>query len=242
MKYKKFHIPFHILIETDTALSDLRKEYSILSAKKRRFAAQWEYDSETAQHLFDSAIFMSGHTDKFNKPKWPPGFKALAIDPSFAPALLTVGSIEYQKGYKKEGMEYLLSLTRLKNEKELDEIIDKAGNFLLDNEDWNNALALYLSAEMNYPQKSIFYIGSGYCLSKLKRYKESVEKNRKAVELDPTNYYHLNDLGYSLLEAKEYGEAEIVLRRAIELSPEDYDFPKNNLKLIIEKKMALTRQ
>jgi tetratricopeptide (TPR) repeat protein len=240
MKYKKSHIPFHVLIKSDDALSDLRKEYSELPSERRRLAAQWEYDSETAQYLFDSAIFMSGHTDKLHKPKWPSGFKSLAIDPFFAPALLTVGSIEYQNGYKKEGMGYFLSLTRLINDKELDEIIDKAGNFLLDNKDWNNALALYLSAELNFPQKSLFYIGSGYCLSKLKRYEESVEKNRKAVELDPTNYYHLNDLGYSLLEAKEYVEAEIVLKRAIELSSEDYEFPKNNLILLKEKKKALT--
>ena len=70
-----------------------------------------------------------------------PGFLALAIDPLFAPALLTVGSLEYQHGSFKEAMELLLKLTNLpENEEDLHEIIDKAGNFLLDHQDFKNAL------------------------------------------------------------------------------------------------------
>ncbi|MFV1968587.1 MAG: tetratricopeptide repeat protein [Pirellulaceae bacterium] len=52
---------------------------------------------------------------------------------------------------------------------------------------------------------------------------------RRAVELEPNNYLHLNDLGYSLLEAGRYDEAE-VLERAVQLAPPDYDLAKGNLK------------
>jgi hypothetical protein len=80
-------------------------------------AAQWEYDSSMASDLFNTALLKSGaHT--LPQPKWPAGFLALAIGPLFAPALLTVGSLEYQHGFVKEAMELFLSLTRLPNNEE----------------------------------------------------------------------------------------------------------------------------
>jgi Flp pilus assembly protein TadD len=57
----------------------------------------------------------------------------------------------------------------------------------------------------------------------------SVAHHRRAVELEPENYLHLNDLGYSLLEAGQYDEAEEVLQRAVQLAPPDYDRAKGNL-------------
>ena len=75
-------------------------------------AAQWEYDSDVASDLFNMALLESG-AETMTKPKWPPGFLALAIEPLFAPALLTVGSLEYQHGFLREAMEMFLTLTRL---------------------------------------------------------------------------------------------------------------------------------
>ena len=58
---------------------------------------------------------------------------------------------------------------------------------------------------------------------------ESVVHHRRAVELEPDNYLHLNDLGYSLLQAGQYAEAEHVLQRAVELAPPDYELARGNL-------------
>jgi len=225
-------------IARDSGLKSLRMEYARLAPKKRRMAAQWEYDSSMASDLFGMALLKSG-AQTLPQPKWPPGFLALAIDPLFAPALLTVGSLEYQYGFVKEAMELFLTLTRLpKSEKDLAEIIDKAGNFLLDHDDYKNALELYLSAERADPTQALYYIGSGYCFYKLGNIEEAIRKERRAVELEPDNYLHLNDLGYSLLEAGLFEEAETMLKKSISLAPSGYEFARNNLKLLYERKRA----
>ena len=54
--------------------------------------------------------------------------------------------------------------------------------------------------------------------------------------LEPNNYKHLNDLGYSLFEAGKFDEAEQVLKKSISLAPEDYEFPRNNLKELSERR------
>jgi tetratricopeptide (TPR) repeat protein len=199
-------------------------------------AAQWEYDSSMASDLFSMALLKSG-AQTLPQPKWPPGFLALAIDPLFAPALLTVGSLEYQHGFVKEAMELFLTLTKLpNNEEDLAKIIDKAGNFLLDHDDYKNALELYLSAERADPTQALYYIGSGYCFYKLGNIEEAIRKERRAVELEPDNYLHLNDLGYSLLKAGLLEEAETILKKSISLAPSEYEFARNNLELLYERK------
>ncbi len=146
-------------------------------------------------------------------------------------------SLEYQHGFVKEAMELFLTLTKLPNsEEDLAKIIDKAGNFLLDHDDYKNALELYLSAERADPTQTSYYIGSGYCFSKLGNIEEAIRKERRAVELEPDNYLHLNDLGYSLLEAGLLEEAETILKKSISLSPSEYEFARNNLELLYERK------
>ena len=191
-----------------------------------------------ASDLVDRSLHISG-ARPLPPSKWPPGFFSLAIDPLYAPALLTVGSLEYQHGFVKEAMELFLTLARLPdNEEDIAEIIDQAGDFLFDHEDYKNALTLYLSAEKADPTQAIYYIGSGYCFSKLGDIEEAILKQRKAVELEPDNYCHLNDLGYSLLEAGLFEEAEIVLNKSISLAPSDYKIARNNLKILQERKKA----
>jgi len=76
---------------------------------------------------------------------------------------------------------------------------------------------------------------SGYCFYKLGKIGESIRKERRAVKLEPNNYFHLNDLGYSLLEAGLLEEAETVLKRSISLAPPEYEFARNNLELLYER-------
>jgi tetratricopeptide (TPR) repeat protein len=234
MKKPKRYTSFSVSITRDSGLKSLRIEYAHVDLQKRRMAAQWEYDSAMASDLFGSALLKSG-ARTLPQPKWPPGFLALAIDPLFAPALLTVGSLEYQHGFVKEAMGLFLTLTKLpENEEDLAEIIDKACNFLLDHEDFKNALELYLAAERAYPTQALHYNGSGYCFYKLGNIGESIRKERRAVELEPDNYLYLNDLGYSLLTAGLLEEAETVLKRSISLAPPEYELARENLELLYE--------
>lgn len=226
---------FSYLVKTDRELAALRQEYASESAEERRMAADWEYHSAIASQAFESAIAATGK-EGLGSPCWPAGVIALTIDPLYAPALLTVGSLEYQCRRIEEAMSLFMRLTSLpKEEEDLPEIIDKAGDFLLDHDDTENALNLYLAAERIDPEEPIYVLGSGYCLGKLGRYDESVEKHRRVVAMEPENYEHLNDLGYSLLEAEEYEEAEEVLKRSQALAPSDYEFPMNNLKELYER-------
>lgn len=238
MKKHSRYRSFSVSLTRDSDLKSLRMKYVRATPEKRRKAAQWEYDSSVASDLFSTALLKSG-AKTLPTPEWPPGFLSLAIDPLFAPGLLTVGSSEYQHGFIKEAMELFLTLPTLpEDEEDLAEIIDKAGNFLLDHEDFNNALEIYLSAERAYPTQALHYIGSGYCFYKLGNIEEAIRKERRAVELEPNNYFHLNDLGYSLLEAGLLEEAETVLKRSISLSPPEYEYARNNLELLYERKKA----
>jgi tetratricopeptide (TPR) repeat protein len=235
MKKLNRYTSFSVGITRDSGLKSLRIEYAHAASEKRRMAAQWEYDTTMASDLFSIALLKSG-AETLPQSKWPPGFLGLAIDPLFAPALLTVGSLEYQHGFLKEAMELFLTLTKLpENEEDLAEIIDKAGNFLLDHKDLKSALELYLSGERAYPNQALHYIGSGYCFYKLGNIEEAIRKERRAVELEPDNHFYLNDLGYSLLEAGLIEEAESVLKRSISLAPPEYQFARNNLELLYER-------
>jgi tetratricopeptide (TPR) repeat protein len=233
-KFKK--LPFSILIKKEKELLDLRKSFALKSKSERRFAADWEYQSEIAGEVFNNALTIAGEVG-FGKSYWPSGIIPLAIDPLYAPAILTVGSIEYQVGRIEEAMNLFLKLTELpEDEEDLSIIIDKAGDFLIDNNDMENALVLYSAAEKAYPNDSLFLIGSGFCLGKLGDFKNSIEKHRRAVALEPNNYKHLNELGFSLMENCEYEEAEEILNKSIALSPDEYEFPRNNLKELINLK------
>jgi tetratricopeptide (TPR) repeat protein len=168
-------------------------------------------------------------------PAWHDAAAPLAIDPEYAPAMLTVGSLEYQYGRVEEAMALFLKLTTLPADTEdLAEIIDKAGDFLIDQDDLVNAGQLYAAAARAYPQVALYHVGLGYWAAETGRMEESVAHHRCAVELEPNNYLHLNELGYSLLEAGQYDEAEKVLQRAVRLAPPEYDLAKGNLEHLLK--------
>ncbi len=232
-KFKKN--PFSKLIKEDKKLSKIRKKFKLESKSERRFSADMEYNSGLTSSVFNEALLGAGGEPFEDMSGWPSYFTALAIDPEYAPAILTVGSVEYQLGRTEEAMKLFLSLTKLsKDEKDLEEIIDKAGDSLLDNEDYKNALALYTTVEKVFPTNALFCNSSGFCLAKLGHLNESVEKLRIAVKLEPDNYQYLNDLGFVLLEAGNLNEAEKYLRKSISLSPNDYELPRNNLKDLLK--------
>ena len=219
-------VPFRRLIQQDIELKNLRVKYASVSAEERRQAAQWAVDSSHASTLLAEIA----NTPDWVHPAWDDAAAPLAIDPEYAPAMLTVGSLEYQYGRVEEAMTLFLKLTTLPAETEdIQEIVDKAGDFLIDQDDYINADRLYDAAVRTYPEVALYHVGLAYCRAELGRMDESVAHHQRAVEFEPGSYLHLNDLGYSLLEAGRYDEAEEVLQRAVRLAPPDYDLAKGNL-------------
>ena len=155
----------------------------------------------------------------------------MAIEPRFAPGLLSVGSMEYQLGRREEAMRLFMALTTLSPETEdLSKIIDKAGDFLLDAHDYAAARQLYGAAAAAFPQVALYLDALGFCLSKLGLLEEALEAENRALGLEPENYRILNDVGWSLVLLKRFDEARTILEKAVALSPPDYEFPRNNLK------------
>lgn len=224
-------MPFEQLVAVVPELAEARREYAGKTAEERRAAAEWAYDSGMAHHLFSRALLAArGGADA--DPGFDSGVVALAIDPLFAPALLTVGSLEYQHKRRDAAMAMFLTLTTLPpgEPPDLDEIIDKAGCFLLDQDDTPNATRLYRAATQAFPAVCEHWSSLSYCLGKAGQLDEAVATARKALSLNESDPKVLNDLGWTLVLAGSYDEARTVLKRAVALAPEDYELPRNNLK------------
>jgi tetratricopeptide (TPR) repeat protein len=202
-------------LETDTELQQIRARWSAAPLLKRREAADHVYHAGIADDLFAAAV-----REWTRPPIGDSVIMALAIDPHFAPALLTAGSIEYQYGRHRDAMEAFLHLTQLPPETgDLIEIIDKAGSFLLDMSDSDSARELYSAAFTAFSDVPVFASALGYCAGKLGDKSAAVTFARKAAALDPENAVALSDLGWALVEAGEYVEADAILRKAVALAP-----------------------
>jgi tetratricopeptide (TPR) repeat protein len=207
--------PFSVLIASSSELKKLRTRYASASAADRELAAEFVYSSAYAAELFRPFSPDLAGGNEFSGP-----IEALAIDPDFAPALLSVGSLEHQLGRHEEAMGHFLRLTTLpSNTTDLAEIIEKAGQFLIDSDDMERAESLYRAAVRAFPTVALFFGGLGYCASKLGRKPEALVHARMAVELEPENAVFLCDLGWALIENNLLAEAEVCLKKAISLAP-----------------------
>jgi tetratricopeptide (TPR) repeat protein len=229
-------LPFSKLIKRDGRLAELRREYVDGTAEERREAAEWAYDESIATRLFNRGLALAGQESPFQEP-WPDGIAALAIDPTYAPAILTVGSMEYQLGRRDEATTLFHGLLKLPTDTpELEDIIDKAGEYLLSERDYERAADHYAAASAIFPSNTAILGGLGYCLGKLKRLDEAVAVHRRALALDPNNYHLLNDLGWTLTESGQFAEAEALLKKAVDLAPPGDDLARNNLEDVRRRK------
>src|SRR5919106_2057069 len=88
--------------------------------------------------------------------------QALEIKPDYPPAVLTMGSIEYQRGRDEEGARLFRTLLSLQDESwDLWEVIDKAGAFLIQEKRYAEALELYEAAVCRFPDRAALYQGLG---------------------------------------------------------------------------------
>ena len=218
--------PFRRLLETDTELGDARRRYAGVSSEERRKAADLTYHGGEADRFFAA---VTGRDTAGGDP-WRAEVTALAIDPEFAPAILTVGTLEYELGRRAEALELLGALCTLPGDTEdLPVVIDKAGTYLTDKDDLTAALDLYLAAAEASPDVALHHDNVGYCLGKLGRLEKAVEFARRAVELEPQEPRWLSNLGWALCEAGQLEDAEELLERAVALAPPDDELPQANL-------------
>lgn len=154
-------LPFRALLERDAGLADARRYYAAADAAERRMAADLEYGAAAAADAF------RGLLPPLPDP-WRSTVLALAIDPTYAPALLTVGTLEHELGRRGEALDLLLELTALPADTEdLAVIIDKAGQYLVDREDVEGALALYEAAARAFPEVAAHQDSVSWCRSEL---------------------------------------------------------------------------
>ena len=148
--------------------------------------------------------------------------RALSFKPDYAPAILSIGSVEYQRGRKEEGRRLLLSLVEFPDATpDLAELIDEAGTFLIQKKEYEDGIALYRAAAERFPDTAVFHSGLGCCAGHLDRHEEALDASRRAVELEPDNQAYVNDLGWSQVLAGRLDEAVETLERAVSMDPSD---------------------
>jgi len=222
-------VGFVELVTLDPELSGLRTDYAQKPASERRVAAEWAYDESLATSLFGAAMARA-RADELPGPKWPPGFASLAIDPEYAPALLTVGCYEYGSGRRPQGMGLLFRLAQLPPDTvDWVDIIDKAGQFLMDSGDPGSTCRLYEEALKGRPDHQKFITGLGWALCRAGKQAEALPWLARAVANSPKDSLVLNDYGWALTELGRFDEAQPILETAVRLAPAGDDLPANNL-------------
>jgi Flp pilus assembly protein TadD len=157
--------------------------------------------------------------------------RTLDTMPTCAPAILTMGSVEYLAGRSAAGRESFQSLLSLpKRTEDIRRIIDEAGTFLTRTGAYEDGMALYRTAVKRYPDAATLFQGLGYCAGKAGLHEEAVSASQRAVELEPDNQEMVNDLGWTLAEAGRLLEAREILERAVAMDPSD-ELARENLRL-----------
>jgi Flp pilus assembly protein TadD len=157
--------------------------------------------------------------------------RALALKPTHAPAILSMGSVEYQRGKGIAGRRLFRSLLALPEKTpDLPAILDEAGTFLIRIGAYKDGLELYRAAVEKFPSAAALHQGLGCCAGHEGFHEEAVGASRRALELEPGNQKLVNDLGWTLLLAGRFDEAENALGRAVAMDPSD-ELARENLRL-----------
>ena len=86
--------------------------------------------------------------------------RALELKPTYAPAILSMGSVEYQRGKRAQGSSLFQSLLSLPEDTpDLGEVIDEAGSFLIQIGAYKDGLALFQGAVQRFPAVAAVHQG-----------------------------------------------------------------------------------
>jgi len=162
--------------------------------------------------------------------------------PTYAPTTLSLGSVEYQRRRPAEGRRLFMSLLDLPDSTpDLIEIIDEAGDFMIQSGKYRDGLDLYRSAVVRFPRVAVFQQGIGCCAGHLDLHDEAIAASRAALSLEPENQQFVNDLGWSLYEAGRLEEAQRELERAVAMDPTD-ELAAENLRVCSRALASKARQ
>ena len=140
--------------------------------------------------------------------------------PDYAPAILSMGSVEYQRQRRANGKKYFLSLLSLPQETEdLCKIIDEAGSFLIGVNEYADGRELYREAARKFPDVAELQQGLACCAGHEGAIDEALAASRRAVDLDPNNAVYVSDLGWTLVLDERFQEAEVTFHRALVMDP-----------------------
>jgi protein O-GlcNAc transferase len=168
--------------------------------------------------------------------------RSLECKPTYAPAILSLGSVEYQLGKRAEGQELFRSLLSLPdNTPDLCEIIDEAGSFLINIGAYKDGLELYRSAVERFPAAAVLHQGIGCCAGHEECHEEAIAASERALQLEPENQKFVSDLGWCLLEAGRIQEARRALERAVSMDPSNA-LTRENLRLCKEREAKKVAQ
>ena len=157
--------------------------------------------------------------------------RALEWDPTYAPAILTLGSIEYQRRRRAQGRKLFQSLVSLpETTPDLFEIIDEAATFLVDFRAYQDGLALFRAAAERFPSVAAFHEGVCWAASKLRLYDQALAAAERSLQLEPGTQKYVNNLGWALFEAGRLEQAQTELERAVSMDPAD-ELARENLRL-----------
>ncbi len=155
----------------------------------------------------------------------------LEWNPNYAPAILSMGSVEYQRGRRAKGRKLFLSLLSLPEDTpDLCEIIDEAGSFLIQIKEYEDGLELFRTAVARFPSVPVFHQGIGCCAGHEGLHDEAIKASERALEIGPDNQEFVNDLGWSLFMAGRLQEAKKMLERAVVMGPSD-KLARENLRI-----------
>lgn len=148
--------------------------------------------------------------------------RSLELMPTYAPTLLSLGTVEYQLGHREKGWNLFMKLFELPDDTEdLCTIIDKAGDFLIQLGRYEDGRAFYRRAVTRFPRTAVLHQGLGCCAGHQGFYSEAISASRVALTLEPDNQKFVNDLGWSLYQAGSIEEARTVLERAVSMDKND---------------------
>jgi tetratricopeptide (TPR) repeat protein len=168
--------------------------------------------------------------------------RALEAKPGYAPAIFSLGSVEYQRGRRAEGRKLFQSLLSLPEDTtDLCDIIDQAGDFLIQRDAYKDGLEHFRGAAARFPNVAVFHQGLGCCAGHQRLYEEALAASNRAIELDPSKQEFVSDLGWTLFLAGRLREAEEVLERAVSMDPAN-ECARNNLLMCKDKLSALEKK
>ncbi len=162
--------------------------------------------------------------------------RSVEDDPHYAPAIFSMATVRYKQKRASEGKTLILSLLSLPagevegGEKELVEIIDEAGCFLIQSGEYEDGLYLYRAAAERFSHAAVLWQGVGCCAGHMDQLDEAITASKEALEIEPDNPEFVNDLGWSIFQAGRFEEAREVLRKATDMDP-NYNLARENLKI-----------